>query len=81
MISADNTIDIENPELQADLIVEYIYILKPANLPPAKLQLAVGNLIMLLRNLYFFQIFYNETRLLITHISRFCIEGKILNGE
>ena len=37
MISADNAIDIENPELQADLTVKYMHILEPASLPPAKL--------------------------------------------
>ena len=63
------------------LSVEFLQSLKPSGFPPAQLYLKVRAPIMLLRNLHPNEGMCNRTQLVITRLSRQCIEGRILRGK
>ena len=60
---------------------EFLRSLTPSGLPPSRLNLKVGALIILLRNLYPASGECNGTRMIITRLGRRCIEARILGGE
>ena len=60
---------------------EFLRTLQTPSLPPSQLQLKLGAPVILMRNLYPKLCLCNGTRLRLTHISRTCLEGKILGGE
>ena len=53
---------------------ELLQSFNPPSLPPLKLSLKVGALVILLRNLYPKHGLCNGTRMVVTHIGRRCIE-------
>jgi hypothetical protein len=61
--------------------VELLQTFNPSSLPPSKLRLKVGAPVILLRNLYPKEGLCNGTRMVVTRISRRCIEGRILGGS
>ncbi|XP_056695345.1 uncharacterized protein [Spinacia oleracea] len=60
---------------------EYLNSLKLSGLPHHELKLKVGMPVMLLRNINPPQGLCNGTRLIITHLGKFVIEGRIITGS
>lgn len=60
---------------------EFFRTLETASLAPAQLRLKLGASVMLLRNLNPPEGMCNGTRLRLTHIGRFILEGQIPGGE
>ncbi|KAK9740767.1 hypothetical protein RND81_03G058500 [Saponaria officinalis] len=61
--------------------MEYLNSLNLSGLPHHELKLKVGMLVMLLRNINPIHGLYNGTRLIITHLGKFIVEGKIITGS
>ena len=68
----DETQDLPPPEL--------LQTFNPSSLPPSRLCLKVGAPVILLRNLYPKDGLCNGTRMVITHLSRRCIQARILGS-
>ena len=66
---------------QEEIPVEYLHSMMPVALPPAQLHLKIGSPIILLRNLNPKQSMCNGTRLTITRIGQFCLEGRIVSKD
>ena len=79
---AEDTVDVHDAEAGIDhLPVEYLQSLNPASLPPSHLQLRVGALVILLRNLDLKQELCNGTRMVVTRLGQRCIEVVSLTGQ
>jgi hypothetical protein len=64
-----------------EMLAEFLRTLKTSSLSFSQLCLKVEAFVMLLRNLYFKESLCNETRLMITRISRRILKTRILNEE
>ena len=78
---ATNSADIEDSTAQDLLLVEVLQSFKPLSLPPSRLLLKEGALVILLQNLYPKQGLYNGTRLAILRISPQILKARILLGK
>lgn len=75
-------VDFVKDETQQDcLSSEFLRTLESASLSSSRLSLKVGAPVMLLRNMYPKQGLCNDTRLIVTRVSRTVLEGKILGGS
>ena len=80
--SADRILDETSASHRLDFLpTEFLRTLDTASLAPAQLRLKLGAPVMLLRNLTPPEGMCNGTRLRLTHIGRFILEGQILGGE
>jgi hypothetical protein len=70
---------IENETQDNALSSKFLRTLKSTSLSSSRLRLKVDTLIMFLRNMYFKRDFCNDTRLMITRVSRTMLKDKILN--
>jgi len=66
--------------LAANSRLEFVHTLRPGNLPPHKLELKVGAIVMLLRNISLSEGLCNGTRLQVTKMMPEMIECLILTG-
>ena len=78
--SADSIINDDAGKF-AQVACDYLHSLTPSGMPPHKLHLKVGAVIMLLRNLNPKKGLCNGTRLLVVDLQRHIIEAKILTGN
>ncbi|GBN35336.1 hypothetical protein AVEN_228209-1 [Araneus ventricosus] len=78
--SADSII-CEDQEEQNNFPLDFINTLTPSRMPPHKLNLKVGAVIMLLRNLNPSTGLCNETRLIIRKLMTNVIDAEILTGH
>ena len=79
----DSTDSADVNEAETDvhkLPAEFLQSLNPACLPPSHLCLKLSASVILLCNLYLKQGLYNGTRLIITHLTQFCLKGRLLGG-
>ncbi|XP_021731241.1 uncharacterized protein LOC110698139 [Chenopodium quinoa] len=65
----------------SEYLTEYLNSLKLPRLPHHELKLKVGMPVMLLRNINPPQGLFKGTRLVITHLGKFVIEGRIITGS
>jgi hypothetical protein len=82
--SADNIVSDGGTKLDESIVdiitPEFLHTLDAPSLPPHRLKLKVGCPVIMLRNLAPSDGLCNGTRLTITHLSRFCMTGIIMNG-
>jgi hypothetical protein len=64
-----------------NISIEFLRVQNPSGLPPARLELKIGTLIICLRNLFPRKRLYNKTRIIITKLREYSIKIKIINGQ
>jgi hypothetical protein len=64
-----------------NISIEFLRVQNPSGLPPARLELKIGTLIICLRNLFPRKRLYNKTRIIITKLRGYSIKIKIINGQ
>ncbi|XP_043473610.1 uncharacterized protein LOC122505828 [Leptopilina heterotoma] len=80
--SNDSHIDDEDPKDINNVIpIEFLNSLTPDGLPPHKLSLKIGCIIMLLRNMNLVQGLCNGTRLVVKSLMKNVISAEILSGK
>ena len=65
---------------RAQCPIEFLNSLTPSGMPPHRLSLKVGAVVMLLRNLNLHEGLCDGTHLLICHLHKNCIDATILTG-
>ena len=80
-LSVDSSEDENNENLTSILPLEFLNSLSPNGLPPHKLQLKIGAVIMLLRNLNLIQGLCDGTRLIVKDLREYTILAEILSGS
>ena len=65
---------------KSNVFIEFLRVQNPSGLPPTRLELKIGTLIICFRNLFFRERLYNETRMIITKLREYFIKIKIING-
>ena len=80
-LSVDSAEDENNENLTSILPLEFLNSLSPNGLPPHRLQLKIGAIIMLLRNLNVNQGLCNGTRLIVKDLREYTILAEILSGS
>jgi ATP-dependent DNA helicase PIF1 len=63
-----------------DIFIEFLRAQNPSGLPPARLELKIGVLIICLRNLFLRERLCNRTRMVITKLREYSIKIKIIGG-
>ena len=74
-LSVDSVNDVDKATLYS---VEFLYFLQPAGLPPHRLDLTVGMLLMVVRNLTLGKL--NRTRLILKRMMEKCLETVVATG-
>jgi ATP-dependent DNA helicase PIF1 len=74
-----DSVDIREEETM--IPIEFLRAQNPSSLPPAKLKLKVGALIILLRNLFLAEGLYNGTRLVVKALRESGLDIVILGGQ
>jgi hypothetical protein len=64
-----------------DVSIEFLRAQNPLGLPPARLELKIGALVICLQNLFFREGLYNNTRMIITKLREYFIKVKIISGQ
>lgn len=77
---AVDKVEDESEDIMNALSPETLASLNPPSLPPATLELKVGTPVMLMRNLHPNEGMCNGTRLIVTKLSRFAIQARIITG-
>ena len=76
-----NDIITANVDERAQYPVEFLNSLTPCEMPPHRLRLKVGAIVMILRNLNLHEGLCNGTRLLIYSLHDNCIDAEVLTGK
>jgi ATP-dependent DNA helicase PIF1 len=63
-----------------DISIEFLRAQNPSGLPPARLELKIGALVICLRNLFPREGLCNGTRIIISKLREYSIEVKIIGG-
>jgi ATP-dependent DNA helicase PIF1 len=63
-----------------DIFIEFLRAQNPSGLPPARLELKIGTLVIYLRNLFPKKGLYNSTRIIISKLREYFIKVKIIGG-
>jgi len=71
----------ENSIFQENITIEFLNSLKPNGLPLHKLELKVGSIVMLLRNLNVKAGLCNGTRLIVLSMHKYSLETKVITGS
>ena len=79
-LSADS-VNCDNNEEAQNYPMEFLNSLTPSGMPPHCLNLKVGCIVMLLRNIALKKGLCNGTRLEITYLHRNCVQAKIIYGQ
>ncbi|KAE9541319.1 hypothetical protein AGLY_004564 [Aphis glycines] len=79
--TAIDTVVIDNPDEEANYPTEFLNLLELNGLPPFKLTLRVGAIVMLLRNLDPKSKLCNGTRLVVTELRRHNFRVRVLSGD
>jgi hypothetical protein len=64
-----------------DISIEFLRAQNPSGLPPARLKLKIGTLVICLRNLFSRERLCNKTRIIITKLREYSIKVKIISGQ
>ena len=78
--SADDMADEEDDELADVVLVEYLNSITPSGMPPHRLRLKTGAVVMLLRNLGVERGLCNGTRLVVRHLGEAVINAEVITG-
>lgn len=79
--TAIDTVVVDDPDEVANYPTEFLNTLEPDGLPPYKLVLKVGAVVMLLRNLDPKRRLCNGTRLVVTQLRRYNFKARMLTGD
>ncbi|XP_050064389.1 ATP-dependent DNA helicase PIF1-like [Aphis gossypii] len=79
--TAIDTVVIDDPDEEANFPTEFLNLLELNGLPPFKLTLRVGAIVMLLRNLDPKRKLCNGTRLVVTELRRHNFRARVLSGD
>ena len=79
-LSADS-VNCDNNEEAQNYPMEFLNSLTPSGMPPHCLNLKVGCIVMLLRNIALKKGLCNGIRLEITYLHRNCVQAKIIHGQ
>jgi ATP-dependent DNA helicase PIF1 len=63
-----------------NISIEFLRAQNPSGLPPARLELKIGALIICFRNLFLREGLYNSTRMIISKLREYSIKIKIIGG-
>ena len=80
-LSIDTIVDDENECLQNFIPIEFVNSITPNGLPPHKLILKIGCIIILLRNLNLEDGLCNGTRLIVRSLDEYVIKASIITGS
>jgi hypothetical protein len=72
-----NTMEKSN---RPDISIEFLRAQNPSGLPPARLKLKIGILVICFRNLFLRKGLYNDTRMIISKLREYSIKIKIIGG-
>jgi hypothetical protein len=64
-----------------DISIEFLRAQNPSGLPPARLELKIGTLVICLRNLFSKKGLYNGTRIIISKLREYSIKVKIISSQ
>jgi hypothetical protein len=64
-----------------NVFIEFLRAQNPSGLPPARLELKIGALIICFRNLFFKKELCNGTRIIISKLREYFIKIKIISGQ
>uniref|UniRef100_A0A0L8GIC2 DNA helicase Pif1-like 2B domain-containing protein n=1 Tax=Octopus bimaculoides TaxID=37653 RepID=A0A0L8GIC2_OCTBM len=70
-----------NEEEVRNHLFEFINSLIPSSMPPHRLNLKVGVIVMLLRNLSISQVLCNGTRIKVQRLCEHCVEASLVTGS
>jgi hypothetical protein len=73
--------DIMEEGNRPDISIEFLRAQNPSGLPPARLELKIGALVICFRNLFFREGLYNSTRMIISKLREYSIKVKIIGGQ
>jgi hypothetical protein len=64
-----------------NISTEFLRAQNPSGLPPTRLELKIGALMICLRNLFPRERLYNNTRIIVTKLREYFIEIRIISGQ
>jgi PIF1-like helicase len=73
--------DIIEKGSRPNIFIEFLRAQNPSELPPARLELKIGTLVIYFRNLFPRKGLYNNTRIIISKLREYFIKIKIINGQ
>jgi len=79
--TAIDTVVVDDPDEVANFPTEFLNSLEPDGLPPYRLTLKVGSIVMLLRNLDPKRRLCNGTRLVVTELRHHNFKARVLSGD
>ncbi|XP_075188624.1 uncharacterized protein LOC142288848 [Anomaloglossus baeobatrachus] len=81
LYKSDDSIDVDNEDEREHYPVEFLNSVTPSGMPSHILQLKIGTIVMLLRNLNTKQGLCNGTRLIVTGMYSHLIQARVITGS
>ncbi|XP_073427380.1 ATP-dependent DNA helicase PIF1-like [Dendrobates tinctorius] len=81
LYKSDDSVDVDNEDEREHYPVEFLNSVMPSGMPSHRLQLKVGTIVMLLRNLNAKNGLCNGTRLIVTGLYSHVVQAKVVTGS